>query len=100
MLEAAAREALEELGVAVDPADLQFLTVEHRTGNGAAIDERVDFFFACDRWSGDPALQEDKAADLRWFPLAALPDPVVPHERIVLDRLRTGSLDPVTPVGF
>lgn len=100
VLEAAAREALEELGVAVDPADLQFLTVEHRTGNGAAIDERVDFFFGCDRWSGDPALQEDKAADLRWFPLAALPDPVVPHERIVLDRLRTGSLDPVTPVGF
>lgn len=100
VLEAAAREALEELGVTLDPADLQFLTVEHRTGDGAAVDERVDFFFACDRWGGDPTLQEDKAADLRWFPLAALPDPVVPHERIVLDRLRTGSLAPVTPVGF
>lgn len=100
VLAAAAREAREELGVDVDPAHLEFLTVEHRTGDGAAIDERVDFFFACARWTGDPALQEDKASDLRWFALDALPDPVVPHERLVLDRLRAGNLSPVTPVGF
>ncbi|WP_261164596.1 NUDIX domain-containing protein [Microbacterium sp. Marseille-Q6965] len=100
VLQAASREALEELGVVIDPSALVFLTVEHRTGDGAAIDERVDFFFACDRWNGEPSLQEDKAAELQWFPLGGLPDPVVPHERLVLDRLRDGGLDPVTPVGF
>lgn len=100
VIQAAVREAREELGVEVAPEDLVFLTVEHRTGDGAAVDERVDFFFACSRWGGEPRLLEPKAADLRWFRIDALPDPVVPHERIVLDRWRNGTLGPVTPVGF
>ena len=43
---------------------------------------------------------EDKAAELAWFPLDALPDPVVPHELAVLEALRDGRLDPITPYGF
>ena len=58
---------------------------------GLAVDQRVDFFFACRRWTGTPALQEDKAADLRWFALDALPADVVHHERFVLDGLRDGA---------
>jgi hypothetical protein len=45
-------------------------------------------------------LLEDKAADLRWFALDALPDPVVPHERMVLESLRSGGPEPVTTFGF
>lgn len=101
MLAAAAREALEELGVHVEVHDLATLTVMHRTGGtGAAIDERLDVFFACTRWTGDPALQEDKASDLRWFALDALPDQVVPHELAVLEAWRDGTLQPVTVFGF
>ncbi|KQZ05039.1 DNA mismatch repair protein MutT [Microbacterium sp. Root53] len=100
LLAAAVREAAEELGVGVAPGDLEFLTLEHRTGDGAAIDERIDVFFACGTWTGEPALQEDKASDLRWFPLDALPDPVVPHERIVLDAWRERALRPIMPLGF
>ena len=41
------------------------------------------------RGAGEPRIVEpDKCAELRWCPLDALPDPVVPHERIVLDGLR------------
>lgn len=102
VFEAACREALEELGVTVDVPDLVPLTSMHRThGNGRAIDERVDWFFECRRWTGVPQLIEtNKAADLGWFALDALPDPVVPHERAVLDRLRTGGLPPVITHGF
>ena len=32
-------------------------------------------------------LEPEKSAALEWFPLTALPDPVVPHEKYVLDRL-------------
>jgi 8-oxo-dGTP diphosphatase len=99
---AACREAAEEIGVRIDPADLEPLTTMHRThGNHDPIDERVDFFFGCRRWDGMPGLMEAaKAADLQWFPLAALPDPVVPHERYVLDSLRTGTLRTITTWGF
>ena len=99
---AACREAAEEIGVVITPADLEPLTVVHRTqGNHQPIDERVDFFFGCRRWSGEPRLLEQaKAADLRWYPLDALPEPTVPHERYVLDGVRTGTLPAITTFGF
>jgi 8-oxo-dGTP diphosphatase len=102
VLAAACREAAEEVGVQIDPADLEPLTAMHRThANHDPIDERVDFFFACRRWAGEPRLLEAaKAADLGWFPLAALPEPVVPHERHVLDALHHGALPAITTYGF
>ncbi len=102
VLEAACREAAEELGVAVELDDLVPLCAMHRTaGNRLPIDERVDFFFELRRWQGEPRLlEEDKAAELRWFRLGALPAPVVPHELFVLDRLRGVGLDPVVTFGF
>lgn len=101
---AAAREAREELGVHIDVADLEPLTAVHRTERtGRPIDERVDFFFACRRWTGRPSPQEVKAAELRWVGLDRLddlPGPVVPHERHVLDLLRDGAVPAVTSFGF
>lgn len=99
---AACREAAEELGVSVDPADLVPLTVMHRTApTGQDVDQRVDFFFTCRRWTGEPRTMEPaKSAGLRWCPLDDLPDPVVPHERFVLDGLRGGDLPAITAVGF
>lgn len=97
---AAVREAEEEIGVV--PTDLTPLTTMHRThANGQPIDERVDFFFTCRAWTGEPRLLETaKAADLRWCPLDDLPDPVVPHERFVLDHLRAGTTPAITTYGF
>ncbi|HZE49388.1 MAG TPA: NUDIX domain-containing protein [Jatrophihabitantaceae bacterium] len=99
---AACREAAEEVGLIIRPVDLAPATVMHRTdGNHKSIDERVDFFFECRRWDGEPRVMEPaKAADLRWFDLDALPEPVVPHERYVLEHLAAGTLPTVTTFGF
>ena len=99
---AAVREAREELGVRIAPEDLVPLCAMHRThANGRPVDERVDFFFTCTRYEGSPRLLEPhKSADLRWWDLNALPDPVVPHERRVLDLLRTGQVPPILVEGF
>ena len=99
--EAALREAREELGVSVQDGDLLPLCAIHRRHSAAPVDQRVDFFFGCSRWSGEPVLQEPhKADDLSWFDLPALPDPVVPHERVVLERLRADALPAVLTYGF
>lgn len=97
---AAGREAVEELGVEV--AELVPLTTMHRTNRtGLEIDERVDFFFTCRRWTGEPRTMEPgRSAGLRWCALDDLPDPVVPHERFVLDGLRCGDLPAITAFGF
>ncbi len=96
---AARREAAEE--VDVTDVELEFLTAMQRTAHDLPIDERVDFFFAARSWSGMPRIVEPmKCAAMEWFPLAALPDPVVPHERFVLEALRTGAVPPLTHFGF
>lgn len=97
--DAARREALEELGIG--DVDLRFVTSMQRTRHDQPIDERIDFFFTARSWTGMPRIMEtDKAAELRWCPLADLPDPVVPHERAVLDAVRTGTAQAYSTFGF
>ena len=98
-IDAAHREAAEE--IAVTALDLEFVTAMQRTQHAAPIDERIDFFFTARSWSGEPRVVEpEKCAELRWYPLDALPDPVVPHEREVLSGLRTGTSTAYSTFGF
>jgi 8-oxo-dGTP pyrophosphatase MutT (NUDIX family) len=97
--DAARREALEEVDVRA--VDLRFVTAMQRSAHDKPIDERVDFFFDSRSWVGEPRIVEpEKCADLRWFRLDQLPDPVVPHELSVLDGIRTGTTTPYSTFGF
>jgi 8-oxo-dGTP pyrophosphatase MutT (NUDIX family) len=98
--EAAAREAKEEAGIT--GLDLTAICAMQRTGaTGLEVDERVDYFFTAASWSGEPRIMEpEKCADLQWFALDALPDPVVPHELAVLEALHAGDVPPVIVHGF
>jgi len=97
--DAARREAAEEIDVT--GLRLEFVTAMQRTRGGEPIDERIDFFFTARGWQGEPRIVEpDKCAALRWFPLSALPEPVVPHELQVLEGLRDGGLAPYSTHGF
>ncbi len=99
---AALREAHEEVGVAVAAADLVSVTTVHRTVvGGGPIEQRVDVFFAADRWSGEPQVREpSKNAGLRWWPLgqvvAGLPEPCVPHELRVIELVAAAGWPPAT----
>jgi 8-oxo-dGTP pyrophosphatase MutT (NUDIX family) len=97
--DAARREAREEIDVG-DLA-LEFLTSMQRTRGGEPIDERIDFFFTTRTWSGTPRIVEpEKCAALEWFPLSALPHPVVPHELHALQGIIGGEIAPYTTFGF
>ena len=98
---AAVREAAEESGVLVAEEDLEPLTTLHRfVPGGPPIEQRCDMFFRARRWTGEPSrLETDKSAVMRWFRLDALPDPVVPHELVVLRYLAGGGVPPaIIPV--
>jgi hypothetical protein len=41
-----------------------------------------------------------KSGGLEWFPMSALPDTVVPHERVVLDAMAAGDPPPIVAYGF
>jgi 8-oxo-dGTP pyrophosphatase MutT (NUDIX family) len=100
VFDAAAREAEEEVGV-TDVALTPLTAMQRSNNTGLAVDERVDYFFACTSWTGEPRIVEpEKCADLRWFRLDALPDPVVPHELAVLTAVRDGTVPPIVTHGF
>lgn len=100
VFEAARREAAEEVGIA--EVELQPWCAMQRTGTSDdPVDERVDYFFTSTGWTGTARIMEpQKCADLRWFDLDALPDPVVPHELRVLGSLRSGSTPAILVEGF
>jgi 8-oxo-dGTP diphosphatase len=98
-LDAATREAAEEIDV--HDVELEFVTAMQRTRRADPIDERIDFFFTARSWRGEPRIMEPhKCAELRWCPLEALPEPVVPHELVVLEALRGAGLPAYTTFGF
>jgi 8-oxo-dGTP diphosphatase len=84
---AAIREAREEAGISLVPADLTVVGVMHRRSN----DERVDFFLAAECWTGTITNTEPhKCDELAWFPLDALPDNIIPYVRRALTNYRRG----------
>jgi len=89
-LAAAVREAQEELGVIVDPDDVRFVTVvHHRNDLGEA---RVGFFFATDRWRGEPVNAEpNKCAGLLWAEPEGLPERTWPYTRAGVAQLAEGA---------
>lgn len=87
VIAAAAREALEEVGVHIDPQEIQFSGVMHRLDG----DERVDFFVNIRSWDGEPANTEpDKCDELRWVDVDHLPVNTIPYIRQALSKHRQG----------
>ncbi|MFT4110121.1 NUDIX domain-containing protein [Propionicimonas sp.] len=99
VVDAAVREAAEELGVW--DLVLRPLCAMHRRQGSDPVGQRVDYFLLAESWKGEPAIQEPaKCADLRWYDLASLPDRVVPHESYVFSRYAQGGLEPIVSYGF
>jgi 8-oxo-dGTP pyrophosphatase MutT (NUDIX family) len=88
---ASCREVVEEVGVTVDPADLEFVHVMHHDdGDGAA---RVGFFFRAKRWTGTLVNAEPhKCAKLGWFAPHALPSETVGYASAALRNINNKIL--------
>lgn len=70
---AAAREAREEVGVLIDPAELRVAHIAHVAVPGH--EARLGVFLIAARWDGKPAnLEPDKCLAVQWFPLNRLAD--------------------------
>lgn len=87
LVAAAVREAREEVGVSVDPADARLVHTLHcRTGA-----EWLGAVFATDRWTGEPRLCEpDKHDGLGWYRVDALPETMIGYVRQALRCAEAG----------
>lgn len=85
---ATVREAREEAGIELDPADLEVVGVMHRKAN----DERIDFFVAARNWKGEIRnCEPQKCDDLSWFPLDNLPENTIPYVRQAVENFQRGN---------
>jgi len=86
LTDAIIREAYEEAGITLTAPDLSLVHTLHRPK-----DERIDFFFTAQAWQGEIQINEpDKCEDLAWFPLAALPDAMLPYIGEVIGHIQNG----------
>ncbi|WP_280409607.1 NUDIX domain-containing protein, partial [Nocardia brasiliensis] len=87
---AAVREANEEIGVHIDPADLRHVHTAHVIGSGH--EPRLGLFFEVRTWRGELANREpDKCYELRWFPLDDLPADIIAYPTAGISALSTGA---------
>ncbi|MDT0344016.1 NUDIX hydrolase [Streptomyces litchfieldiae] len=89
-LDAAVREAREEVGVTIDPAVLRPVHVMHfRNPEGQA---RVGWFFATARWDGEPVNAEPhKCAGIGWHRADQLPGNIVRYNALGIAHYLKGE---------
>ena len=85
--DALVREAKEEIGIIIKKDDISLGHVMHRKGIGHS-DERLDFFFVCQKYSGDiKNIETEKCDDLCWFSVDALPENTIPYIKIAIGNI-------------
>jgi len=88
MRTALCREAKEEIGIIIEPSDLEFAHVMHQRDKN----EYVDFYFTADAWEGEPTnCEPEKCDDMQWIPLDQLPDNVIPNVKQALTAYDAGK---------
>jgi 8-oxo-dGTP diphosphatase len=82
------REAKEEAGIDIDPADLKFAHVMQHYESA----EYFDLYFTAAEWGGEPSNCEPATCDdVRWFSLKELPDNLVPNVRQAIKAYMSGE---------
>ena len=92
--QAAIREAKEEIGIAVEQANLQHIFTMHRRENEQdqkELNDWVDCFFEVGSWQGDPANTEPhKHSEIGWLDPNTLPENVIPSVRFAIEQIALG----------
>ena len=84
---AACREAKEEIGLDLNPADLRLVHAMHRKAQ-EDDHERVDFFFAVTKWAGEPTnMEPDKCDELKWVNITELPENTIGVVRQAIENI-------------
>lgn len=87
------REALEEVGLAIQPHELQVIHTMWRSAPDAA-GGRVDFYLAPLITVDEESIQNmepDKCAELRWFPIEKLPSNTIPKLLVSISHIIQGQ---------
>jgi len=84
------REAYEEAGLVIDPADVELVHTVHMREQPRDA-PRIQLYFRAHRWEGTPKRREpDTCVRWEWWSAKDLPEPIVPYTRAALEGIRAG----------
>lgn len=84
------REAWEEAGLVIDPADVELAHVVHVVDAPGSL-PLMQLVFRARRWEGTPEVRErDKCLTWQWWPQDELPDQLVPYTRTAIAAIAAG----------
>lgn len=84
------REAWEEAGLVIDPADVELVHVVHVVDAPGSL-PLMQLVFRARRWEGIPKVREsDKCLTWQWWPRDELPDPIVSYTRTAITAIAEG----------
>ena len=87
LVEAAARVAAAQVGIALDPTRVSLAHVMHDV-SGAG---RMAFFLTADAWAGEPVTAANSYSDFGWFPLCQLPANMIDRARVAVRNFAAGG---------
>jgi 8-oxo-dGTP diphosphatase len=87
LVEAAARVAAAQVGIALDPIRVSLAHVMHDV-SGAG---RMAFFLTADAWVGEPGTAAHSYSDFGWFPLCQLPANMIDRARVAVRNFAAGA---------
>ena len=89
LVEGMIREAKEEVDITVLPEDMKLV---HVSNNLFSDPERIDFFFLCEKWTGELTINEpDKCDVIQWAYIDSLPEKITTTVRTALTQSRLGN---------
>ncbi len=92
LINAAAREAREELGVEIRTETLQLVHVIHVRKSTTNTKDILGFYFMTNQWFGTAMNNEPhRHSDAAWFSLDSLPEQITEHALQAIDGLKNGK---------
>lgn len=91
-VQAAVREAKEEVDVDIAAEDLRLVHTMHRSSTDPEPHERMDLYFAVRKWRGVLRnAEQNKCSEIKWCTLRSLPDNMIPEVRMALENITAGE---------
>ncbi len=89
LINAAIREAQEEIGVTLNAQDMKLVQVLHVRKSETNTKDIFGFGFLTEKWHGTPINNEPhRHSEIGWFDLDSLPDKLTDHARIAVDGIK------------
>ena len=87
------REAKEEAGIEIEENDLKLVHIMYRKRENDNTNERIDFIYKADKWSGNIVNNEiEKCESIDWFNIIDIPNNIIPFVRAIIEEIEKGNM--------